>query len=201
MKMAHIRGAIFVLGENMNGMLVIVDPQNDFINGALPVPGAEKAMNDLAEYVKENGKKYSHIVVTCDYHPVSHCSFLDNGGQWPPHCVAQTSGAELWPPLQNALEGMEYETLHKGDDAAREEYSIFRNPHARMRLMDLSDTKKVEHYDICGIAGDYCVLQTLKDGSEIFGANKFQVLCDYSPSIDGGKALDEFIKEKSICIK
>ena len=41
----------------------------------------------------------------------------------------------------------------------------------------------------------------LKDGSEIFGANKFQVLCDYSPSIDGGKALDEFIKEKSICIK
>ncbi len=201
MKMAHIRGAIFVLGENMNGMLVIVDPQNDFINGALPVPGAEKAMNDLAEYVKENGRKYSHIVVTCDYHPVSHCSFLDNGGQWPPHCVAQTSGAELWPPLQNALEGMEYEILHKGDDAAREEYSIFRNPHARMRLMDLSDTKKVEHYYICGIAGDYCVLQTLKDGSEIFGANKFQVLCDYSPSIDGGKALDEFIKEKSICIK
>ncbi len=58
MKMAHIRGAIFVLGENMNGMLVIVDPQNDFINGALPVPGAEKAMNDLAEYVKENGRKY-----------------------------------------------------------------------------------------------------------------------------------------------
>ncbi len=70
-----------------------------------------------------------------------------------------------------------------------------------MRLMDLSDTKKVEHYDICGIAGDYCVLQTLKDGSEIFGAKQISGSVRLFPSIDGGKALDEFIKEKSICIK
>lgn len=185
----------------MNEMLIIVDPQYDFINGSLAVPGAEKAMNELAEYVKKNGKKYSHIVVTCDYHPPRHCSFSENGGQWPSHCVDSTPGAQIWAPLIEALEGTEFEVLHKGDDPAREEYSIFRNPHARIRLMDLSDTKKIDRCDICGLAGDYCVMRTLEDGIEIFGPKKFQLLSKFTPSIDGGKTLNEFIEEKSICVR
>lgn len=34
-----------------NKILLIIDPQIDFINGTLPVPGAEGAMNSLADYV------------------------------------------------------------------------------------------------------------------------------------------------------
>lgn len=34
--------------------LVIVDPQNDFINGSLAVPGAEKAINNTIEFIKEH---------------------------------------------------------------------------------------------------------------------------------------------------
>ena len=39
----------------MNKMLIIVDPQVDFINGSLPVNGAAEAMDSLAEYVKQHG--------------------------------------------------------------------------------------------------------------------------------------------------
>ena len=42
-------------------MLIVVDPQIDFISGSLPVPGAAEAMNQLADYVKANGDDgYDH---------------------------------------------------------------------------------------------------------------------------------------------
>ncbi len=185
----------------MSYILLIVDPQNDFINGSLPAPGAKKAMDALAEYVRNEGNRYDKILITCDYHPITHCSFIQNGGKWPPHCVAGTEGAQIWPPLKSALEGGIYEVLHKGEDPEQEEYSIFRNPHARMRLMEIADAKNIECFDICGIAGDYCVLQTLKDGVEIFGADKFQVLSAFIPSISDDAILGEFVGDKNICIK
>ena len=49
--------------------------------------------------------------------------------------------------------------------------------------------------DVCGIAGDVCVLNTLKDGIAIYGRSpQFNVLEEYCPSIDGGTALREFLE-------
>ena len=80
----------------MKKMLLIVDPQVDFITGTLPVPGAAKAMDALAEYVRAHGEDYSVKVVTSDWHPYHHSSFVPEGGQWPRHCVQHSAGAALW---------------------------------------------------------------------------------------------------------
>lgn len=194
-------GRHFLYEVIMASILLIVDPQNDFINGSLQVPGAQKAMDGLSEYVKTAGDRYERILITCDNHPITHCSFIQNGGEWPTHCVEGTEGAQIWPALKNALEGRRYEILHKGENPEQEEYSIFRNPHARMRLLELADKLKVEYFDLCGIAGDYCVLQTLKDGLEIFGTDKFQVLSAFVPSISDNAILGEFVGANNICIK
>ena len=77
----------------MNKMLLIVDPQVDFINGSLPVAGAAKAMDALAGYVKESDNEYIVKIVTSDWHPYHHCSFDREVGQWPPHCVQHSVGA------------------------------------------------------------------------------------------------------------
>lgn len=55
--------------------LVIVDPQNDFINGSLAVPGAEKAINNTIEFIKEHKEDLAYIAITADWHPYDHCSF------------------------------------------------------------------------------------------------------------------------------
>ena len=65
----------------MNKLLLIVDPQIDFITGSLPVPGAADAMDKLAEYININDGSYIYKVVTTDWHPYFHCSFIANGGQ------------------------------------------------------------------------------------------------------------------------
>lgn len=83
----------------MKRLLLIVDPQVDFIAGTLPVPGAEEAMDRLAEYIYESDGRYAHKIVTADRHPYDHCSFDGHGGPWPRHCVHDTVGAAVWQHL------------------------------------------------------------------------------------------------------
>lgn len=187
----------------MNRLLLIVDPQIDFISGSLPVPGAEGAMDALAAYVQEQHGQYVSAIVTCDFHPHDHCSFSANGGEWPEHCLAHSTGAALWPALHKALcaSGLPLEILCKGQDAGTEEYSIFKNQSARERIKAIVAEQDIARIDVCGIAGDICVLNTLRDGVELFGPEKFHVLQSFAPSLDGGTSLAEFVQGLPSCTR
>ena len=182
----------------MNKLLLIVDPQNDFINGSLPVPGAADAMNNLADYLDSHNNDYTYIVITKDWHPVNHCSFTENGGEWPIHCLQQSDGADIWDKLNSSLKNCEEKVviLNKGNNPEKEEYSIIRNHESYYKLNDIILKNNISEIDICGIAGDVCVLNTLTDGISIYGKNMFNVLTEFSPSLDGGKLLNETIKEQ-----
>lgn len=174
-------------------MLLIVDPQIDFINGSLPVPGAEEAMNKLAQYVKEHGDEYGHLFVTCDNHPLRHPSFKDFGGKWPPHCIVSTVGAAIWPPLFEALYPYSRDVLilHKGDDLFRDEYSIFRNENGRRDMDCFLKNDQIDEIDICGLAGDVCVATTLEDALYRYPDIKYRILKDFTASLDGGAYVNE----------
>lgn len=175
----------------MKHMLLLVDPQIDFITGTLPVPGAEQAMNNLANWLQD--KDYALKIITMDFHPWTHCSFKENGGQWPRHCVNHSAGAAMWPALFTPIFRDDKNLfLYKGQDKDREEYSIFNNPIAKKTIIETVDKNQIERIDICGVAGDICVLNTLRDGVDCLGADIFNVLEEFSPSLDGGKALKQF---------
>lgn len=184
----------------MKRLLLIVDPQVDFICGALPVPGAETAMNKLAGYITDNSGKYMHKAVTADRHPFNHSSFTEYGGLWPRHCVHDTVGAAIWQPVFNALYNSagEVSMLYKGQIAHIEEYSIFKNQQAAAAIDRLIHDLGIEQIDICGLAGDVCVNDTLHDGIARYGSDMFNVLSDFSPSIDGGTTLDKTITENQL---
>lgn len=174
----------------MNKMLIVVDPQNDFISGTLPVPGAQQAMNALAEYVLQSGHKYCCKVVTCDWHPCGHMSFLPSG-QWPEHCVQHTPGAAIYPPVIDALDATPgpVVVLRKGKDPDADEYSFMQNPAAEASFEALVEQYQVADFDICGLAGDVCVLNTYHDLAGKYGSEHVHVLARFSPSIDGGAKL------------
>lgn len=175
----------------MKRLLMIIDPQIDFISGTLPVPGALEAMDALARYVRSSGDGYSHIVVTADRHPIDHISFIGSGGQWPRHCVQDSVGAAVWPVLMDALCDCRVKTtvLHKGEEPDREEYSIFSNPVAKKRILQIVKTNMIDRIDICGIAGDVCVASTIADGISIQELPPFYILMRFTPSLDGGEAI------------
>ena len=180
----------------MKRLLLIIDPQMDFINGTLPVPDASERMDLLAEYIRQSDGIYAQKVITTDWHPFDHCSFKGNGGEWVMHCVQNTVGAAIYPALVEPLYTTkgEVEVLRKGDRKETEEYSIFKNKESSARLDFLIHNLHIEKIDLCGIAGDVCVPNTLKDGIEKYGTSMFHILMEFCPSLDGGKALDEAVK-------
>ncbi len=59
------------MSNRLNVQLVVIDPQNDFMdipNAALPVPGANEDMKRVAKLVERAGKKFNDIHVTLDSH-------------------------------------------------------------------------------------------------------------------------------------
>lgn len=178
----------------MKQILLIVDPQNDFITGSLAVKGAKEKIMKLAE---SDLDKYDYVCVTMDTHPTDHCSFKENGGIWPVHCVYDTNGWNLPEYLNKALEEANFVSCyHKGTEPDREEYSIFDNERDGFTLYtqikDLMHQEDV-YIDVCGIAGDYCVLETVKGLRKFMGDKYINVLFEYTASIDGGKKLKEYI--------
>jgi len=181
--------------------LLIVDPQYDFINGSLPVPGAEKSMRDLAAHIASSDGAWQLKIVTCDFHPWGHCSFKESGGQWPRHCVAHSRGAAIWPNILEAIftTAGDSHILAKGENSNKEEYSIFQA--AAQKLDTLFAANEIDGVDICGIAGNVCVLNTLKDGVARYGKNMFRVLPQFCPSLDGGGTLADFCQKEQICAR
>ena len=185
----------------MGRALLLVDPQCDFINGALPVPGATQAMNELAAFIRKS--HWDLAIITIDAHPWAQCSFESHGGKWPRHCVAHTPGAAIWPEIFSALQDAASRVviLRKGVDNGHDQYSIFEDISASLALQKLFREYHIDNVDICGLAGDICLLNTLRDGVSLFGPSLFTVWQRFSPSLDGGKNLAEFCASEMICIK
>ena len=142
-------------------VLLIVDPQNDFITGTLPVPGATAAMDYITAWTREHHAEYDAIIITMDQHPADHCSFEGQGGQWPIHCVRFTVGAALYPPLADVImdlkrKGMNVLFIPKAMTRQKDAYSAFHDavPDLLINAMRV---------DIAGLAGDYCVKCTIED--------------------------------------
>lgn len=180
----------------MSKILVVVDVQKDFYHpdGALYVKGAEV----LPEKIMNVIPNFDNVIFTVDWHPQTHCSFIYNGGQWPIHCVAFTEGAslpmEFIPFLKNINDNRCYNVITKGMNHEKEEYGA--DPYAIMCAHDeiISECEFV----FCGIAGDYCVKETINNFITKFPNNKVSVLLDCVASIDDGSTLKQFMKENNI---
>jgi nicotinamidase/pyrazinamidase len=186
----------------MKNILLIIDPQNDFITGTLSVQGAKEKMAKLAAYIDEVGHEYDGICVTMDTHPIDHCSFTTMDGQWPVHCVKETNGWRIPEVLSEVLKPRRVGFYFKGTNPDFEEYSIFDNPDDGELLATFIKTLQNDddevYIDVCGIAGDYCVLETLIGLRDLISDDRISVLTEFTASIDGGDALDNFLQLNNI---
>ncbi|MCR5002871.1 MAG: isochorismatase family protein [Bacteroidales bacterium] len=177
-------------------VLVVVDVQKDFFDpkGSLYVPGGE----NITAKIAEAAKSYDGVIFTMDWHPGDHCSFKDQGGIWPAHCVQYTEGAGLADDFKPILaEGpMKVQIFLKGQEQDKEQYGAFEN-------LDENSTiykwlTNADEIDVCGLAGDYCVKESAKNVINLTGAKNVSVLTDLICSIDDGSALKEFINETGV---
>lgn len=141
--------------------LLVVDVQKDFLpGGALAVPEGDAVIPPLNEAICAFSEAGLPIFATRDWHPPDHCSFLEQGGLWPLHCVGGTSGAAFPKSLKLPAAVV---VISKADDPASEAYSAF----SGTDLAELLSDRRVGRVFLGGLATDYCVLRTVLDARAV----------------------------------
>jgi nicotinamidase/pyrazinamidase len=180
-------------------ILIVTDPQIDFCpGGALAVPYGDEIM----PVINRLARRFSHVVITQDWHPPGHTSFasahvdrapfdtveLDYGAQtlWPDHCVQGTPGAAFHPALDIPHAEL---IIRKGFHRTIDSYSAFRENDRKTPtgLASYLRERGFTRVTLCGLATDFCVFFSAIDAV----AAGFTVTVDLAASraIDLGDSL------------
>lgn len=95
----------------MNRYLFVIDYQNDFVDGALGFPGAEKLDEKIAAKVRSYGK--DHVLFTRDTHFENYLNTREGRNLPVIHCVKGTPGWEVYGETARALEEVEAKAIDK----------------------------------------------------------------------------------------
>ena len=161
-----------VYDETRDSALVVVDMLNDFIDGSMACANAKEAVNRAAEFIDSmtagekagDGEIFGQfpILFICDHHPADHCSFVQQGGQWPSHCIVDTRGSAIHDMLTPYVS--EELTFYKGCEPDNEQYSGHEGRNkAGQSVSEVLDLLDIRTVYVCGIATEYCVRATAED--------------------------------------
>lgn len=127
-------------------VLVVVDMQNDFVNGALGTKEAEAIVPDVSELV---GYFKGTVVFTQDTHDENYLNTQEGKHLPVPHCIKGTDGWQLVPSLvkwQEEHQSQVFEKPQFGSKALAE------------AMAQLHATKGISDITLVGICTDICVL-------------------------------------------
>jgi len=178
--------------------LLVADIQNDFLpGGALGVACGDEVVPVLIRYMSSFSQRGLPVFVSRDWHPPNHCSFREQGGIWPTHCVAGSKGAEFHPDFRLPPSAT---IISKATDPGKEAYSAFEGTDLDKRLREAG----VRRLFIGGLATDYCVLNTVRDAVQHGYA--VVLLVDGIRAVnlhpdDGRKAEEEMLRLGTVSIR
>ena len=156
-------------------VLLVVDVQKDFCpGGALAVPEGDR----VVPLVNRFAQRFSHVILTQDWHPRGHQSFASAhpgkqpfevitasyGPQvlWPDHCIQGNAGAQFHESLRIPHAEL---VLRKGFRPAIDSYSAFyENDHKTATgLAGYLRERGLKRVVIVGLAFDFCVRYSAED--------------------------------------
>ena len=138
--------------------IIIVDVQNDFCpGGALPIEDGDRVVPIINRWIAAAVSIGIPVFASRDWHPVGHVSFKESGGQWPPHCIQDSDGADFHPEMNlpdSAVKVTKGVRFDKDQNSAFDKTGLA----AELRKRD------IKRLLVGGLAEDVCVLATVLDG-------------------------------------
>ncbi len=125
-------------------LLLVVDYQNDFVDGSLGFPGAVAIEAAIVEKIRTYRARGDMVAFTYDTHAQTYLESLEGRNLPVTHCVAGTPGWELYGKVAN-LRLPEDKVFHKPGFGSAE-------------LLDWLRTRPFAGIELCGVVTNICVL-------------------------------------------
>lgn len=158
----------------MKKILIVVDYQKDFVDGALPVPGAVEIAKNIQNEI--NNIKYDTVIYTLDTHIKKDYEVSEEAQMFPEHCIFKTEGWNFYnieprnKDLVNQMKRIEYPlNLNMNEEFIfmKDKFSIWEgNKDYRNWFTEYFKDQETEIY-ICGVATNYCVFMNAIGYKEI----------------------------------
>lgn len=131
----------------MEHILIVVDMQNDFVDGVLGSPEAVAILPAVAEKIRNHEGK---IIFTRDTHGEDYMDTREGKYLPVPHCIKGTRGWEIKDEVWAAAEGKtDVEIIDK---------PTFGSTELVDRLLDFSDDHALGKVTLIGVCTDICVI-------------------------------------------
>jgi nicotinamidase-related amidase len=128
----------------MRKILVVIDMQNDFIDGALGTKEAEAIVDKVVQKIYYTAKE--DVYGTMDTHDENYLNTQEGQKLPVPHCIFGTKGWELHPKVKELIDPMQFFTK-----------DTFASSHLGIVLTELSRKEKIE-IELIGLCTDICVV-------------------------------------------
>lgn len=128
----------------MKKLLIVVDFQNDFVDGSLGFPGAEKLEEVILEKIKDYKKNNDDIIYTLDTHDEKYLNTIEGSNLPIIHCIKGTSGHALYGRVKDEIT----------KDSVIFEKSTFGSIDLGMYLKE----KSYSEIELCGLVSNICVI-------------------------------------------
>ncbi|MEE8807621.1 MAG: isochorismatase family cysteine hydrolase [Lactimicrobium sp.] len=127
----------------MKHVLVVVDMQKDFVDGALGTKEAQQIVPAVVQAILDPG--YDTVIATLDTHDENYLHSQE--GKYLPveHCIKGTPGWQLVPQVKEALTKRNAQIIEKPTFGS-------------LALMELLQKEQPEDVTLCGLCTDICVL-------------------------------------------
>ena len=146
-------------------VLIVVDMQNDFINGSLGTPEAQAIVPKVAETIERMASKDTIVIFTKDTHNANYMETLEGKNLPVPHCIKGTAGHEISNPIISAyLHNINkycdpYEVApFVGADPIVIEKPTFGSIALQNMLYAIDDFETIEEITLMGLCTGICVM-------------------------------------------
>lgn len=136
----------------MSKALVIVDMQNDFIDGVLGNKECQGVVSKIVDLIKS--KNYSSIVVTRDTHNSNYLKTQEGKKLPVAHCIKGTNGWYINSKISSAIDSIKYSISY---------FEIEKDTFGSLLLADVLRVE-FDHYDeidFCGVCTGICVISNV----------------------------------------
>lgn len=141
----------------MKKVLVVVDMQNDFIDGALGTPEAQVIVQNVVEKLEHTDRSETLVIFTKDTHYEDYMDTLEGKLLPVPHCIENTHGWSINKEVSGAVDGHPGLVYSSGKIINGRVYkNTFGSDGLREFLIQHKES--IEEVEFVGLCTDICVV-------------------------------------------